>query len=169
MRETLPEPDAADRLPRRETLRLLAVAAFLACLPDWDYLPGLLVGELNRYHQLFTHSLAFCAVASAVAARALRRTRLRPPAVAAIVFSHLLLDLLTEDARPPVGIPLLWPFSDRPFQIAPLFPRWEKLSVVQALTSPANLRPVAVELATGVAILLLCLLVCLVLRRRGRG
>ena len=167
MRETLLEIDTADRLPWQETLGLLAVAAFLACLPDLDYLPGLLVGELNRYHQLFTHSLAFCAVASAVAAWALRRTPLRPPSVAAIVFSHLLFDLLTEDARPPIGIPLLWPFSDKPFQIAPLVPRWEKLSVAQALTSPANLRPVAVELATGLAILLLSLLVCAILRRKA--
>ena len=165
MRETVQENDFAGRLPRRETLCLLAVAAFLACLPDLDYIPGLLVGELNRYHQLWTHSLLFCTVAAAVAARALRRTRLRPPAVFAIVFSHLLLDLLTEDARPPVGIPLLWPFSSRPFQIAPLFPRWEKLSVAQALTSPANLRPAAVELAVGAAFVALCLAAACLLRR----
>jgi inner membrane protein len=165
MRETVQENDAAGRLPWREALWLLAVAAFLACLPDLDYLPGLLVGELNRYHQLFTHSFAFCTLAALTAAWVLRRTRLHPPAVFAIVFSHLVLDLLTEDARPPIGIPLLWPVSSRPFQIAPLFPRWEKLSVAQALTSPANLRPAAVELAVGVAFVALCLAAAWFIRR----
>lgn len=165
MRETVQENAAAGRLPWRETLWLLAVAAVLACLPDLDYLPGLLVGELNRYHQLFTHSLLFCTVAAAVAAWLFRKTRLRPPTVFAIVFSHLVLDLLTEDARTPIGIPLLWPFSEKPFQIAPLFPRWEKLSVAQALTSPANLRPAATELAVGVAFVALCLAAAWFLRR----
>lgn len=164
----LPLSPAAARPDWRGTLGLVAAAAFLACLPDLDYLPGLAAGELNRYHQLFTHSLVFCASASALAAWFLRRTRLRPPAVAAIVFSHLLLDSLTEDARPPIGIPLLWPFSDAPFQIAGLFPRWEKLSVAQALTSPANLFPAGVELAAGAAFLAVCALAAFFLRRRAR-
>ena len=32
-------------------------AALLACLPDIDYLPGLLVGDMNAYHQGPPHSL----------------------------------------------------------------------------------------------------------------
>jgi len=131
-----------------------------------DYLPGLAVGDLNRFHQLATHSFAFCLVASALAAWFFRRTRLRAWAVFAIVHSHLLLDLLTDDVRPPIGIPLLWPFSSRPFHIAGLLPRWEKLSVAQALTTPSNLLPAATELALGAAFVLLCLAVAFLLRRR---
>ena len=96
---------------------------FLACVatiaPDLDLLPGLFVGEINRYHHGISHSLGaavmFGAV-SALAAGRLHMSRVRLGIVAASLYaSHLVLDLLTVDTRPPFGQPLFWPLTGQYF------------------------------------------------------
>lgn len=94
-------------------------AVIAANAPDLDFIPGLMVGEANRYHQLASHSLG-AAFAFGVLVEALARLvpdAPRMPGLWATVLyaSHLLLDCLTLDARAPYGIPALWPFSDRHF------------------------------------------------------
>ncbi len=49
----------------RKAGKLLAIAVVLACLPDLDYLPGLMRGYLNTTHQQATHSLAWVLLVSA--------------------------------------------------------------------------------------------------------
>jgi membrane-bound metal-dependent hydrolase YbcI (DUF457 family) len=84
--------------------------------PDLDFLPGLLVGRPVLYHQGESHSLLVALAVSLVVALVLvrdRRLLLRGWAVFfAAYVSHLVLDYLGSDARPPIGIPLLWPASD---------------------------------------------------------
>ena len=110
------------RLRERGGLVLLVVLIFGALAPDIDYFP-LLWGDLhlaNLNHQGFTHSLVFALIVSVGIAivgswfGAGKATRLYPFVLLACV-SHLLLDYLTFDGREPVGIPLLWPFSDARF------------------------------------------------------
>ena len=99
---------------------VVAVAA--ANLPDVDFLPGLLAGNANQFHHAFTHSLGFLALVVGATYLVARRfsgaTSFWVSLVGYALASHLLLDYLTVDTRPPFGIPLLWPFSDRVF----LFP-----------------------------------------------
>jgi membrane-bound metal-dependent hydrolase YbcI (DUF457 family) len=39
--------------------RLLAVTIGLSLLPDFDFIPGLIVNDLSRYHNHFSHSFFF--------------------------------------------------------------------------------------------------------------
>ena len=137
----------------------LPVCAFLAVAPDLDFLPGLLVGQPSLHHQGASHSLVAAAVVGGVAALLLVRERsLRPRAWAvfgAAYASHLLMDFLGPDGRPPIGLPLLWPLSDAtwlaPVAVLPGIHHsvtgqegvGEWLAMV---LSPVNLRAIAAEL-----------------------
>lgn len=120
------------RLAKNKWLNV-AIFAVLANLPDIDYLPGFLLGQPNRFHHLWTHSLGLALLLGffgsvllwrrhrEVAVQALmpangntRQFALYFLAISAAVFSHCLLDLFTEDSSPPYGMLLFWPF-DRGF------------------------------------------------------
>ena len=42
--------------------------------------------------------------------------------------SHVVLDSLTHDPSPPVGVPMFWPLTSDRVNLAPLFPRGDKLA-----------------------------------------
>jgi inner membrane protein len=102
--------------------------ALIACAPDLDVLPGLLVGNLSRYHHGASHSLAAAGLVAMAAAAVVGRRRRQPALrMAAVVFvlyaSHAVLDGFTLDTGPPVGVPFLWPWSHETFQAPwPLLP-----------------------------------------------
>jgi inner membrane protein len=109
---------------RRSSPRLVTACAGLAMLPDVDLL-------LPAFHRTATHSLTAAIVVIIVVAltgkvtgrpdgvrphRASWRGLWRTAFVCGAAYaSHLLLDWLGADNRPPRGIQLLWPFSDRWF------------------------------------------------------
>lgn len=107
----------------------LLFAAFAACAPDLDFLPGLVAGDINLYHQLASHSFtamilfgAFCGVVGGYYSSGPGRFNLRVAASAALFYgSHLVIDLFTTDTRAPFGIPLFWPFYNGHF-MAPWTP-----------------------------------------------
>jgi inner membrane protein len=107
---------------RRKGLILLALLAFAALLPDFDYFPAIW-GDLelaNLNHQGFSHSLLFAALSSVALAYVAKWLGCGPvlrvyPLVLVASLSHLLLDYLTYDGREPVGVVLLWPFSNARF------------------------------------------------------
>lgn len=110
--------------------------AAAACLPDLDVVPGLLVGELGRYHHQATHSIAAGLLVAAAVVLAARWRRHRMPAgVPLLVFiaymSHALVDGLTANPGPRPGVPLLWPWSDARY-ISP----WPLLPHVQHTSGP---------------------------------
>ncbi len=100
---------------------------FIANLPDLDFLPGALVGDLNRYHHMGSHSV-FAAVLCGVCfwwvgARWQSYFRLSPQRLAMsatlVYLSHLALDSITIDRVAPHGMQLWWPFSEQ-YVIAPI-------------------------------------------------
>jgi inner membrane protein len=104
---------------------LMGLYVFAANAPDLDVLPGLVVGNLSRFHHGPSHSiglaLAFGALASLFFAR-----KIYAFAVAfSLYFSHVLLDYLVWDPPPSRGVPLFWPFSTEyymtPFAFFPSF------------------------------------------------
>jgi inner membrane protein len=110
--------------------------AGVACLPDLDVLPGILVGELARYHHGITHSMGAAAVAAGLGLMLAVGNRWpRPLSFTALLFalflSHAVLDGLTLDTSEPVGVPLFWPWSDAPYQSP-----WVLLPNVQHTRAP---------------------------------
>lgn len=117
-----PAVAVALRVPRR-----LAVAAgILTILPDVHVLGfhfGIPYGSPYG-HRGFTHSVAFAAVASAIAAVALRGDRRAYMLLFVCAASHGMLDALTNGGR---GIAFFWPFSNhryffpwRPIRVSPI-------------------------------------------------
>ncbi len=101
--------------------RLLPLALIVAAIaPDFDFIPGVLVGYPNWLHRGFSHSFAaaflFGASVYAVARRAgsSEDTRLGVLAGAGYA-SHLVLDMFSPDPVLFNGVPLFWPFSNQHF------------------------------------------------------
>jgi membrane-bound metal-dependent hydrolase YbcI (DUF457 family) len=105
-------------LARQRRLVLVCVLGLAAIAPDFDFVPGILIGRPGRYHHWASHSLT-AAIAFAAAAWAIARWcgLERPGRLAWLMglayCTHLLLDMLSVDVRPPEGVPLLWPFDSR--------------------------------------------------------
>ena len=102
---------------------LLAVAVALANAPDLDFLPGMLVGRPMAYHRGVTHTIAAVVVVVVLVALGTRLAGRRSPRpmraaawAGAVYASHLLLDYISVDSRPPHGGRFLWPLSDAYWQ-----------------------------------------------------
>ena len=87
--------------PRRDW-RAAAVLAVVAAAPDLD----LLVGD----HRGFSHSVGAACIAGAIAWVITRRPRWGV-AVALAWASHVLLDWMSHDTRPPIGVMAFWPLT----------------------------------------------------------
>jgi inner membrane protein len=109
---------------------LYGLAILGACLPDLDFLPGLLMGQGGRFHHGIIHSLGFVLTVSLLVWFGIVLFQKSPDMlrVGGLIFSltlsHLILDYLTEA---PKGFPLLWPFTEIPCMSPwPIFPRVER-------------------------------------------
>jgi membrane-bound metal-dependent hydrolase YbcI (DUF457 family) len=101
-----------------------AIFMFIGNLPDLDFLIGFAVGRPGLVHRGFSHTLlaaVFFGIAAGAFVSRRGRERFVPAALAfgAAYGSHILLDWLTVDTRPPIGGQFLWPFSDG-YMIAPV-------------------------------------------------
>ena len=122
---------------------LIVLCILMANAPDLDFIPGILSGRPALYHQGITHSLGFALVISLAVTGICRLTRFRGesfPFLFTLCFisylSHLLMDLLGPDRRPPYGIPLFWPVSEEHFlSPLPLFLGVRHTSVTSGSTS----------------------------------
>jgi len=133
--------EATDIRLAKKTWINVSIFAALANLPDIDYLPGFLLGQPNRFHHLWTHSLGFALLVGLLGGFICWRQRrnliqAEKPApqfglyflmISAAVFSHCVLDLFTEDSSPPYGMLMLWPFDQGFYDVTwNLFPSTHK-------------------------------------------
>jgi inner membrane protein len=142
--------------PRK--VRWLLFYICLANAADLDFLPGTLLGRPALYHQGISHSLGFALVVSLAVAGICRRWAKSFAAIFALsctaYVSHLVIDFLGADTRPPYGIPILWPLSGEYF-IAPIPVFWgvrhagtaagSMREWLIALLHPYNLGAIALE------------------------
>jgi inner membrane protein len=112
--------------------RWLIMGVLFANLPDIDYLPGILIGDLNAFHHGFTHSLGWITVTSLAGLFVARATNYHAACTLFLLMwglqaSHLAMDMMTDDGRAPYGIMALWPIFSEYLQ-APflVFSRIEK-------------------------------------------
>lgn len=139
---------ASRRQPAARALSVTAALIFAANLPDLDYL-ALARGReaLERFHQGLFHSIGFVATATLPLALLLRRRLGISRAwllLAAAGLTHLLLDLVVADLKPPIGFPFFWPLSAERFHATLiLFPGIDRNSIL----STRNLHELLAELA----------------------
>ena len=129
---------------------------FAAIAPDLDFLPGIVIGDPNRFHHGPTHSITAAVVFTVVIALLFRSLSKAQMLVLFLVYAgHVLADTLARDLGAPYGVPLFWPF-DSHYYIAPvtLFSNFshgthnDGLSgVIQDIFSVHNLWTVAIEIA----------------------
>jgi membrane-bound metal-dependent hydrolase YbcI (DUF457 family) len=88
-------------------------------VPDLDFLPGILIGDMRAFHHGITHSIAFALAFGAlifVVARRYDEAIARRSALLATLacLSHVILDFVSvsEGTR---GVPVLWPYSTELF------------------------------------------------------
>jgi inner membrane protein len=138
----------------------------LAVLPDLDL--------ASQTHRSFSHSIGAVIVvtiiAGAVTGWVTRRTGhrtssglsiARVAAMCGLAYAtHVLLDWLAVDTRPPLGLQALWPFSQEYFLSgANLFARTERRALLSTTTIRTNLTAFVSELAIMLPIVLLLWLV----------
>jgi hypothetical protein len=100
----------------RDVPRTAAIGALAAIAADFDFLPGLLLGEPSRFHHVQSHSLIFAIFAALVAMVLAKEAKPYWALLVGLAYaSHLALDLLTFDDSPPHGIPIFWPWSTMVF------------------------------------------------------
>lgn len=156
---------------RRRAFVLILLASLI---PDADFLVGILLADPNRFHAGFTHSLGMAVVAGIVFGLISGRQHLRVGLLCGLAYaSHVILDSLTLDGRPPLGVPLLWPLTGRHFNfpiIGGITHGMGGVSTTEFLKqifSAENVGTVVVELALGIVLVLGSML--LGARRAGRS
>ncbi len=125
----------------------------LSLLPDIDAAAGLLLGDMGRYHNHMTHSLAFALLASFAAGMAGRRlaSAFWPWFTLALAcyLAHITMDFFTSGR----GIMLLWPVSEQRFK--PPFSIFYGLHWSDGLFSSRHIWTVVSEIATVAAFALI--------------
>ncbi len=89
----------------------------LSNLADFDFLFGFVVGEPNKYHHQFTHSIVMAAVFAGIFAYFFCKKNeekfLKVFGLFFIVyFAHLVIDYFAIDKSFPFGEQLFWPFTN---------------------------------------------------------
>ena len=102
----------------------LILYIFIANLPDLDFLPGILLGTPNLFHHGISHSLGMGIIFSFLLAYVLKSRKIDAfwdsfLLCFCLYSSHLLLDYISMDERPPSGIPIFWPIMNKYY----IFPR----------------------------------------------
>jgi membrane-bound metal-dependent hydrolase YbcI (DUF457 family) len=141
---------AARGFPAARVLPVAGALLVAANLPDTDYL-ALVRGReaMAAFHQGVFHSIGFIAAATLPLALLLRRRlpfTLAWLLLAGAGLTHLLLDLLVVDTKPPVGFPFFWPLTgERYHSPISLFPGIDRT----VLFGRKNLLELLAELAWG--------------------
>lgn len=98
-------------VPRRD-LAAAAILASVAIIPDLDLLVGDHRGISHSLGMAVAAGLVAAAVTSASAAPPLRRDRLRWAVAVSLAWaSHVLLDWMSNDTWPPLGVMAFWPLT----------------------------------------------------------
>ncbi|MBI1865350.1 MAG: metal-dependent hydrolase, partial [Nitrospirae bacterium] len=111
------------KLPEGRGWGYFFLYAGVAASADLDLFLDLWTGETGRFHHGISHSLGAAALVGFLAAGTARIMGWRPARAFGIGFllyaSHVLLDTMTVDTKPPLGLQALWPLTDA-FTLSPV-------------------------------------------------
>ena len=130
---------------------------------DMDFLPGIIIGDLNKYHHGFTHSLGFCLFLSFLTAGIAKiffsKSFIKICLLSCILLiGHLLMDYFTGDTSYPYGVMFFWPFSNE-YLISPisLFPAFPKRGGIMDLFNPVNIKAYTYEIVVLLPVLVVAI------------
>ncbi len=140
---------------KKWSIRLVIIFVLLSNLPDFDFVPGWLIGQPNLFHRGASHSmlLAFVIGLSAgVIVKTTRGGKFVPALMTVFILymMHLVLDLFSADYSTMPGFQIFWPFSNEHY-IAPtvIFANITRSSIVEefvpSLFNSHNLRAMVNE------------------------
>jgi inner membrane protein len=155
--------------------RTIFMYSTCSILPDLDFIPGFLIDEPNRFHHGISHSLGFAFVFGFLISLLLLITKSQSIIRNFFIFfslyySHVLLDLLSDDTSPPYGVPALWPVTDN-YYISPIsaFLDIHRASISESfITSLFNLHNFLAIFVEFIIFLPLVVIVTLIKRKRKR-
>ena len=143
---------------------ILGITLVASVAPDFDFLPGILIGKMGAFHHGISHSLTFALLFGALVFLVVRRVDKTVAVQASFLatFSyalHVILDLIgvNEGTR---GVPIFWPLSDEKLGFGlNLFGhfRWGDIrDGLETIIRPENIMPVLREiLVVGSVVMLL--------------
>lgn len=89
---------------------------FAANAPDLDFIPGIFLGDANRFHHGISHTLGFSLLFALIMYMMPRfRTKKDFAIFFSLYFSHIVIDFLSADSSSPFGVMLFWPFRQKYF------------------------------------------------------
>jgi inner membrane protein len=114
------------RAPGVQNVKLIGFCLFAANAADLDFVPGLLIGDPDRFHHGVSHSLGLAVLFALCcgSGRLLGPSFWKNVAVFfCLYFSHVASDYFSIDTSMPYGVPFFWPLTND-YYIAPfpLFP-----------------------------------------------
>lgn len=133
--------------------QLMALYLFAANVADLDFIPGLQMGDPDRYHHGITHSIGFAVLFALVFSllgilgNAFRKNF---GIFFLLYFSHIAFDYFSIDTSKPYGEPFFWPLTND-YYIAPFafLPDIQRSAIgsefIPSLFSLHNLWAVSVE------------------------
>lgn len=141
-------------IPQKQ-LGLLGGCVLLSLLPDFDVVPGLLLGDPRLFHHQGSHSVTAAGLVGFLIGCLATWWRLNGRwwgiGGGSLYLSHVILDTFVDDPSPPFGVQLLWPFSDAYFisSVTPL-PRFDyfdpDVGFIQTMLSFYNLMAMIQEI-----------------------
>jgi inner membrane protein len=139
-------------------LLLLLICLFFSMAPDLDALLGFSTGDMGRYHNQWSHSIAFAIAVAALAAVIMRRWkgssfRSWLALFLACYGTHILMDFFTYGR----GVRLFWPVD--PARCKPPHSFFGGLRWSEGFFSSAHINTAIEELSFAAIIIGLCLLV----------
>jgi inner membrane protein len=109
-----------------QNLKLMGLCLLVANAADLDFLPGLLIGDPNRFHHGISHSIGFAALFALCGSSC----RFMGPSfwknfasLFCLYGSHVVIDYFSIDTSVPYGVPCFWPVTSAYYIApAPFFP-----------------------------------------------
>jgi len=96
--------------------KIIALYVFTANAPDLDFIPGIFIGNANRFHHGISHTLGFSLLFALCMYMIPRfRTKKDFAIFFSLYFGHVVIDFLTADTSAPFGVMLFWPFTQKYF------------------------------------------------------
>jgi inner membrane protein len=143
---------------KKEELYLLGTCLLLANLPDLDFLPGFIIGNIGEYHHGLSHSLIVSFSLALIFyftlihyLKGISKNRILGCCIISAL-SHPILDYFSKDSSLPYGVPLFWPFQANHYiSTIPLFTDVQRNQdsvgnfFSSLLLNPNNIRGVAIE------------------------